>query len=268
MNPDLPLIVAYGGGTNSTAMLCGFREKGIKPSLIVFSDTGGELPHTYGHIQTMNEKCIEWFGIGIETTKHTHKGKVETLEQQCIRTKLLPSLAYGYKQCSIHFKARPSNKLVKRWASKNGVTSIIKAIGFSYDEPWRIKHKFDLTKDAKLTIHSKYYLVEWQWNRALCVDAISRHGIKQPGKSSCWFCPAHKPALVLKLREERPDLFDRGVKMEENSSLAKDGTEGVRGLCFGTKWSDIANADDAQAKLFNWVGDHASPSVPCGCYDG
>jgi hypothetical protein len=25
---DHPIIVAYGGGTNSTAMLCGFRERG------------------------------------------------------------------------------------------------------------------------------------------------------------------------------------------------------------------------------------------------
>jgi hypothetical protein len=27
---DHPIIVAYGGGTNSTAMLCGFRER-VKP---------------------------------------------------------------------------------------------------------------------------------------------------------------------------------------------------------------------------------------------
>lgn len=31
------LAVAFGGGTNSTAMLCGFRERGIKPDLILFA---------------------------------------------------------------------------------------------------------------------------------------------------------------------------------------------------------------------------------------
>ena len=44
------LAVSFGGGTNSTAMLCGFRERGIKPDLIIFADTGAEMPHTYEQI--------------------------------------------------------------------------------------------------------------------------------------------------------------------------------------------------------------------------
>jgi len=46
IDANLPLVVAYGGGLNSTAMLCGFRERGIIPSLILFADTGGEMPET------------------------------------------------------------------------------------------------------------------------------------------------------------------------------------------------------------------------------
>ena len=70
-----PLIVAYGGGTNSTAMLCGFRERGIRPALILFADTGGELPHTYEHLRVMSDKCQEWFGLPIETVFKTYKGE-------------------------------------------------------------------------------------------------------------------------------------------------------------------------------------------------
>lgn len=41
-DPEIPLAVSYGGGTNSTAMLCGFRERGIRPAIVIFADTGNE----------------------------------------------------------------------------------------------------------------------------------------------------------------------------------------------------------------------------------
>jgi hypothetical protein len=34
-------IVSYGGGTNSTAMLIGLWQRGVKADLILFADTGG-----------------------------------------------------------------------------------------------------------------------------------------------------------------------------------------------------------------------------------
>ena len=39
-------IVGYGGGINSTAMINGLYRRGIPIDLILFSDTGGEQPHT------------------------------------------------------------------------------------------------------------------------------------------------------------------------------------------------------------------------------
>ena len=36
------LVVSFGGGTNSTAMLVGMSERGIIPDAILFADTGGE----------------------------------------------------------------------------------------------------------------------------------------------------------------------------------------------------------------------------------
>jgi hypothetical protein len=271
MSEELPVVVSFGGGTNSTAMLCGFRERGIVPALICFADTGGELPHTYEHVEEMDKKCREWWGLGIETVRKLYKGQPETLEQQCLRTKQLPSLAYGKKQCSVHFKGRPQDARQRQWAKRAGVSHIVKMVGFGADEPWRIKPKFNEVEDRGLRITSRYPLVEWNWRRADCYAAIYRHGIKQPGKSSCFFCPSRSPSRVLQLRQERPDLFNRGVALERNAETGtreKDLAGGIFGLNFGTKWSDIAKADDAQAKLFEWAAQHASPSQPCGCYDG
>ena len=39
--PDCPLVVAYGLGVDSTAMLIEFVNRGIKPDLILFADTVG-----------------------------------------------------------------------------------------------------------------------------------------------------------------------------------------------------------------------------------
>ena len=47
------LAVSFGGGTNSTAMLCGMYERGIKPDLLMFADTGSEYPQTYEHVAMM-----------------------------------------------------------------------------------------------------------------------------------------------------------------------------------------------------------------------
>ena len=46
-------VVSFGGGVNSSAMLIGMHERGITPDAILFSDTGGEKPETYQHIEDM-----------------------------------------------------------------------------------------------------------------------------------------------------------------------------------------------------------------------
>ena len=42
-----PLVVSYGMGVDSTAMLIGMAQRSIRPDLILFADTGGEKPETY-----------------------------------------------------------------------------------------------------------------------------------------------------------------------------------------------------------------------------
>jgi 3'-phosphoadenosine 5'-phosphosulfate sulfotransferase (PAPS reductase)/FAD synthetase len=54
-DPNSPIIVCYGGGTNSTAMLIAMVLKEIKPDLILFADTGAELPETYQWVNTFSD---------------------------------------------------------------------------------------------------------------------------------------------------------------------------------------------------------------------
>ncbi len=61
-----PLVFAFGGGADGTAALITMHEMGIRPDLIQFADTGNrdaEKPETYAHVDYMDARCREWFGI-------------------------------------------------------------------------------------------------------------------------------------------------------------------------------------------------------------
>ena len=50
----MKLVVSYGGGVNSTAMLVGMAERGERPDAIAFADTGDEKPETYQYLWGLN----------------------------------------------------------------------------------------------------------------------------------------------------------------------------------------------------------------------
>jgi hypothetical protein len=264
MKDNLPLIVAYGGGINSTAMLCGLRERGVKPDLIIFADTGAELPNTYKHIQIMSNISKDWWGVQIETVYAKYKGQYETLENACLRKKTLPSLAYGRKACSLKHKVVPQDRRTKEWMRANGVNRIVKAIGYDADEKRRSANRYEGNLTKKLTNLFWYPLIEWGWGRDLCVDAIKRHNIPLPGKSSCFFCPSMKFREILELKTKNPDYYERAIKLEENMEVKGR----VRGLNFGKPWSEMVKESESQGNLFAWVDQHAPAPIPCGCYDG
>lgn len=80
------LTVAYGMGTNSTALICGLKERGIVPHLITTADTGGERPDTYEYCTYFSAWCVSVGFPPITTVRRTTKdGVVETLEELCLK---------------------------------------------------------------------------------------------------------------------------------------------------------------------------------------
>jgi hypothetical protein len=96
--PDCPLVVAYGLGVDSTAMIIEFVHRGIRPNLILFADTGGEKPETYAYLPVI-QRYLAGVGFPVVTTVRYEpkRAAYSTLEQQCLHTGTLPSLAYGGK---------------------------------------------------------------------------------------------------------------------------------------------------------------------------
>jgi 3'-phosphoadenosine 5'-phosphosulfate sulfotransferase (PAPS reductase)/FAD synthetase len=96
--PDCPLVVAYGLGVDSTAMLIELANRGIRPDLILFADTGAEKPETYQYREVI-QPFLQRVGFPEVTTVHYQPTRAvyDTLEGQCLHTGTLPSLAYGGK---------------------------------------------------------------------------------------------------------------------------------------------------------------------------
>jgi len=245
------IIVSYGGGTNSTAMLVGMKERGIRPDLIIFADTGGEKPHTYAHLDYMRG-WLEANGFP-PITVVVKGGRQETLEDECVRRNALPSIAYGWKTCSQKYKIQPQEKYLNNlpaarahWSAGKKVS---RWIGFDWDEPGRAKD----CDDKKYQNH--YPLIEWQWGRAECVEAIEREGIPLPGKSACFFCPSSRQSEIRWLAETHPELMERALIMEAGADLTT-----IKGLGRNFKWADVIATDDMFPESF--------VELECGCYDG
>ncbi len=242
-------ILSYGGGTNSTAMLIGMVERGIKPDHVLFADTGGEKEGTYHYITYFNNWLYQHNMPLIETVKYKTKLGVElTLEQDIINNKTLPAIAFGWKTCSQKFKIAPQEKFIKeRYPNEE----IIHYIGFDLGEGHRVK-------ENPLENHKNIYpLIDWKWNRERCVEVIKGAGLCLPGKSSCFFCRNMKKNEILELSDKEKER----VKFIEAN--AKNKVE-MAGLGRQYAWTDLINADEKQHKLFDDLDMFTSP---CECID-
>lgn len=259
MNPQ-PIALAFGAGTNSTGMLAGMNERDERPDVILFADTGtptsgNEKPHTYEHVKIVSDWCES---IGFPPITTVRKGgSDESLEQVCLRLKVLPSIAYGFKTCSQRFKGEPQTKFLNNWeparlAWEAGLR-VVKLIGYDADEPHRAKPY----SDEKCEV--RYPLIEWGWGRDECVAAIKRAGLPQPGKSACFFCPSSKKHEILDLQTQYPELYERAVAMEANNETQ------VVGLGRSFAWSSLRGLDRLSARI---AKTESLIDIDCGCYDG
>lgn len=204
-------VVSFGGGTNSTAMIIGMYLHKIPIDLILFADTGGEQPHTYEFIETFNG-WLEKHGLPKITSVQYHDkdGNRLTLEQECINSGTLPSIAYGFKRCSLKHKIGTQEKFCNNYQPCKDVWTsgqrVHKFIGYDAGETRRIQHAAPIDEvDKKYEKH--YPLYEWGWTREECVRVIERAGLPKPGKSSCFFCPSMKKKEIQALWENHRTCF-------------------------------------------------------------
>ena len=242
--PESPMVVSYGAGVDSTAILVGFYQRGIRPDMVIFSDTGSEKPETYTALDVMDQ----WLAsVGFPTITRVRYNVVTarygTLEGNCLQNDGLPSLAYSGHSCSMKWKINAIDDHV--WGvcgwqpaldALDAGKQVVRVIGYDAG-------KSDTKRFAKMDKRAKgaksftpwanwYPLQDWKWTREECKDAIRSEptlaalfldaiGQACPVKSACFFCPASKPLEVEELAINHPDLALRAAVMEFRAETGK-----------------------------------------------
>ena len=222
-HPDR-LVVSYGGGVNSVAVLVYLAKKRIVPKAIVMADPGSERKSTVDFRDNVLPAWLKKQGFPSvtvisrvsESEYRERISRVETLEEECFRSKTLPSVAYGWKKCSLKHKADPQRWWIERqpWAfdAWDSGEKLIKVMGYDYDEPRRIRRSFnDELENSRF--EPWYPLFDSEIDRDECISMIEESGLPVPTKSSCTFCPNNTLQEWRDLEKTEPEAFKRALKM-------------------------------------------------------
>lgn len=297
-DPNSPIVVSFGGGTNSTALLIAMVYKNIKPDLILFADTGAELPETYQWVEAfsdwlvqqnfpaittvtrgttepskprkkiaykwaVNQLNFEWFTfslwLGILSNGNQFLS-YSNLYESCVVLKALPSRVFNQGSCSINWKIDPQDwYLQQKYKDILGVTKVRKLIGFHSEEIHRlINKKENPFEDAHYRY--EYPLIEWGLNQENCIRLIQSIGLGVPPKSSCFFCPNRRRNEVEELKQKHPELYEAACFMEENFD---NQSGGFVGLGRNWRWSDL----DKLTPLEQALVEARQQSRNCACID-
>jgi hypothetical protein len=246
---DDPLVLAYGVGVDSTALLIGLRNRRITPDLILFADTGSEKPETYAYLDIIGTWLADNGFPPVTIVKRRSPRAGDTsLHGECLRKSVLPSLAYGGHSCSLKWKVDPQWSFTRdyfRWDAKRQCWPhgpfITKLIGYDAGPAdarrignavgkWPPGHRY------------RYPLTEWGWTRAQCEKVILDEGLKLPLKSACFMCPASKKDEVRWLEYAHPDLAATAAEMEVRAH--RRGLTTTRGLGRRWSWSEFLGHGD------------------------
>jgi hypothetical protein len=217
-----PLIVCYGAGVDSTAMLIELVRRSIRPDLILFADVGSEKPETYELVPRMNEYLRVNGFPEVRTVRLTGQ-KWSSLEDQCLATRQLPSLAFGGHSCSLKWKVQAQDRALREWepallAWAKG-DRLIKAIGYDAspaDQRRSCRTFLPTRSDRDHRAYRFWYpLQEWGLKRDDCHRVIAEAGLSPVLKSSCVFCPAMKRDEVVWLHQTHPRLFWQAIAIED-----------------------------------------------------
>lgn len=230
-----PLVVSYGMGVDSTAVLVGLAQRGIRPDLIMFADVGGEIAETYEYLPIM-QKWLRSVGfppvtvVQYRAKNFKHWPPYATLEENCLTNGTLPSIAFGFGSCSQKWKASPQDRFLKTWepaiqawAAGGRVTKVV-GYDCSARDKQRRTYADKVTKTSAEKFAYWYPLQEWNWDRAECMRQIAAAGLPVPHKSSCFFCTAMQPEEVDALPH---DKLRRIVLLEARAKPRLKSTEGL-----------------------------------------
>lgn len=255
---DRLLAVCFGAGVNSTAMLIALYLAGIRPHVITFADVAAEKPETMVHLGRIDAILTDWGWLPIIVCRKVPLASTgyDDLYGNCIVNETLPSLAFGMKSCSIKWKQKPQDQILK--GARSGPNAapphpvwieaqqtgqrIVKLIGYDCGRADMRRSRNLPAADADFDY--AYPLQILGWSREDCVKVITEVLGPDfvPIKSACFFCPASKIWELFWLAAHHPDLLERALYLERNALTGKHSR--FDEIEFGASWEGLVrNAD-------------------------
>jgi len=190
-SPSSPLVVAFSGGKDSTAMALRLAEKGEKFRLL-HTATGNELPEVRRHMERVSTAT----GASLIDLDAPTLG--ELIEEQ---------------QCLPNWQMRWCTRIIKietmaRWLSENRGCTL--AVGLRADEEGRAGGTYS-EEDVNLS----YPLREWGWNIGDVVGYCEQRGYVPPERTDCAVCPLQTLYEWWSLWKNHPGEYAQGEAWEK-----------------------------------------------------
>lgn len=235
-------MVAYGLGVDSTSVLVELWKKGIRPDAILFADVGSEKQETYDYLPIINYWLESVDFPSVTVVKYVPKDfknwpPYYSLGENCLTNGTLPSLAFGFKSCSLKWKVTPQNQWTDKWGPAREFWAIggkVKKI-IGYDASAKDRKRYAQAVGVEDPKYDYWYpLIEWNMDREACKESIRSAGLPVPPKSACFFCPSTQPEELFTHKKEYLRYI---VAMEARASprlthiegLWRNGVKGTRG---------------------------------------
>lgn len=225
--------ISYGGGVQSTALVLLAIEGTIDFDVALFANVGddSEHPASLAWVRDVMQPYAESHGFPVhELHRVMRDGTTRTLMEDLERDSRTINIpirmangAPGNRNCTHAFKVQVVGKWLKaHGASKDDPATV--AIGISTDEFHRASNKRAMPYENPV-----YPLIEMGWDRSRCMAYIKDVLGAVPPKSSCFFCPFHRPAMWSQMKRYEPELFEKSVALEKllNERRAKLGKDPV-----------------------------------------
>lgn len=260
--------ISYGGGVQSTAMIVLAVQKRIDFNVALFSNVGddSEHPASLKYVREVMQPWAAEHNFPVHEVVTTRRGEPTTIWNEITRKDSTRNVipVYGTvgaplaRICTVDFKI----KTIGRWLRANGASKTnpaLVAIGISTDEIERAGRGKDEPGQKRV-----YPLLELGLNRDRCEQVIREAGLPVPPKSSCFFCPFHRPLTWAEMRRDEPELFDKAQQLEDhiNARNAARGLTPVYLSRYGKRLTDAI--PEAQQSLFGLgIGEDGCDSGFC-----
>lgn len=198
-----PVVLSYGVGVDSTALLVELVARGEPPDLVQTADTGSERDEFYRYLEMMqawmDTHRIAHEVVRYEPKRFKHWPPYGSLHANALTNATLPSISLGRHSCSLKWKRAPADASIKAWPPARAAWArgerVIRLIGYDASPADTRRWSHAVTLDEPL-FDIRYPLRDWGWTREDCVARIKAEGLPVPLKSACWMCLGMKAEEV------------------------------------------------------------------------